>query len=309
MPEIKNTFTQGKMNKDLDERIVPNGQYRDAVNIQISTSDEAGVGAVQNILGNTKINSIPNDSVVVGGGWECVGSIADEKNDVLYSFLAHTTQPFSAILEYTRDGNINPVVIDRGIGTLNFQDGEIITGINIIVEFLLWTDGRNEPKKINIERCKAGSTEGFQTNTKLIVDNEEILEKEIQVVVSVASANQPAATNIIEFSDTSQLTVGDQLISLQTSGGGIWNFVTSPSAGPQLRYITAINGNIVTLNEIIFTGGTANWIVGSDAVFHHYTDLSEEHITVIKKNPLKPLSVKINPADLSDKKPLWSLNR
>ena len=304
MPEIKNTFTQGKMNKDLDERIVPNGQYRDAVNIQISTSDEAGVGAVQNILGNTKINSIPSDSVVVGGGWECVGSIADEKNDVLYSFLAHTTQPFSAILEYTRDGNINPVVIDRGIGTLNFQDGEIITGINIIDEFLLWTDGRNEPKKINIERCKAGSTD-FQTNTKLIVDNEEIFEKEIQVVVSVASANQPAATNIIEFSDTSQLTVGDQLISLQTSGGGIWNFVTSPSAGPQLRYITAINGNIVTLNEIIFTGGTANWIVGSDAVFHHYTDLSEEHITVIKKNPLKPLSVKINPADLSDKKPLF----
>ena len=34
MPEIKNTFTQGKMNKDLDERLVPNGQYRDGLNIQ-----------------------------------------------------------------------------------------------------------------------------------------------------------------------------------------------------------------------------------------------------------------------------------
>ena len=39
MPEIKNTFTQGKMNKDLDERIIPNGQYRDAMNIQVSTSE------------------------------------------------------------------------------------------------------------------------------------------------------------------------------------------------------------------------------------------------------------------------------
>ena len=34
MPEIKNTFTQGKMNKDLDERIIPSGEYRDALNIE-----------------------------------------------------------------------------------------------------------------------------------------------------------------------------------------------------------------------------------------------------------------------------------
>ena len=34
MPEIKNTFTQGKMNKDLDERLIPNGEYRDALNMQ-----------------------------------------------------------------------------------------------------------------------------------------------------------------------------------------------------------------------------------------------------------------------------------
>jgi len=35
MPEINHVFNQGKMNKDLDERLVPNGQYRDAMNIQI----------------------------------------------------------------------------------------------------------------------------------------------------------------------------------------------------------------------------------------------------------------------------------
>ena len=38
MPEIKNTFLQGKMNKDLDERLIPKGQYRDAMNIEVSTS-------------------------------------------------------------------------------------------------------------------------------------------------------------------------------------------------------------------------------------------------------------------------------
>ena len=55
MPEIKHQFTGGKMNKDLDERLVPNGEYRDAMNIQVSTSEGSNVGTVQNILGNSKI--------------------------------------------------------------------------------------------------------------------------------------------------------------------------------------------------------------------------------------------------------------
>ena len=43
------------MNKDLDERLVPNGEYTDAMNIQVSTSEGSDVGTVQNILGNKKI--------------------------------------------------------------------------------------------------------------------------------------------------------------------------------------------------------------------------------------------------------------
>ena len=75
MPEIKHQFTKGKMNKDLDERLVQNGEYRDAINIQVSTSDETDVGSVQNILGNKIVASISylNDECV------CIGSIADEK--------------------------------------------------------------------------------------------------------------------------------------------------------------------------------------------------------------------------------------
>ena len=55
MPEIKHQFTGGKMNKDLDERIVPNGEYRDAMNIQVSTSEGSDVGTAQNILGNEAV--------------------------------------------------------------------------------------------------------------------------------------------------------------------------------------------------------------------------------------------------------------
>jgi hypothetical protein len=70
MPEIKNTFLKSKMNKDLDARLIPNGEYRDAKNVNISRSEGSDVGAIENILGNTvitniksKINTLENSKI------------------------------------------------------------------------------------------------------------------------------------------------------------------------------------------------------------------------------------------------------
>jgi len=78
MPEIKNNFTQGKMNKDLDERLIPNGQYRDAMNVEVSTSEGSNVGVVENVKGNTSIFAQTNRT---GSNCRCVGSVANEKNN------------------------------------------------------------------------------------------------------------------------------------------------------------------------------------------------------------------------------------
>ena len=51
MAKVQNTFLKSKMNKDLDARILPNGEYRDAQNAQISKSESANVGNLENILG------------------------------------------------------------------------------------------------------------------------------------------------------------------------------------------------------------------------------------------------------------------
>ena len=85
MPEMKRTFTKGRMNKDFDERLVPNGEYRDAMNIQVSTSEGSDVGTIQNVLGNTLgcTYTNPNDNPVPPGS-TTVGSVSDEKNDSLY---------------------------------------------------------------------------------------------------------------------------------------------------------------------------------------------------------------------------------
>ena len=47
MTKITTNFIKSKMNKDLDDRLLPTGEYRDATNIAISASEGDSVGTVE----------------------------------------------------------------------------------------------------------------------------------------------------------------------------------------------------------------------------------------------------------------------
>ena len=95
MPELNHNFTQGRMNKDLDERMVPNGEYRDAMNIEISTSEGSDVGAVQTLKGNTAVTSLFGENAT------CVGSIVDESKNKLYWFISAPDKNTAASTTYS----------------------------------------------------------------------------------------------------------------------------------------------------------------------------------------------------------------
>ena len=94
MAELKRNFSGAAMNKDMDERLVPEGQYRDAQNIQVVTSDGSNVGAAQNIRGNAQRNtmyyegSTNNSNYGVPDNSWCVGSIALPEKDKIYYLVA-----------------------------------------------------------------------------------------------------------------------------------------------------------------------------------------------------------------------------
>ena len=102
MPEIKRNFSKARMNKDLDERIVPNGEYRDAMNIQISTSDAdaatgiGDVGVVQNLEGNEEVTETTTTTFGTKKS-KIIASVADEGNDKTYYFTASPV-PIDGIL-------------------------------------------------------------------------------------------------------------------------------------------------------------------------------------------------------------------
>jgi hypothetical protein len=171
MPKLAHNFVQGKMNKDLDERLVPPGQYRDALNIQVSTSEGSDVGAVENILGNTKLNK-KSSSVNWAANFgltsaQCIGAARDTQNNKLYWFV--TSASVDAILEYDEaTGFVAPILVDTGT-VLNFNTANFITGVNVFEGLLCWTDNLNEPRKILISRFKAGSANqnGTQAGTSI----------------------------------------------------------------------------------------------------------------------------------------------
>ena len=98
MAELKRNFLKAKMNKDLDERLVPNGEYRDALNIQISSSESSQVGSVQTINGNTYLQGADFKNFCPSSA-QTVGKYVDEENNAIYNFVANATDFEDVVIE------------------------------------------------------------------------------------------------------------------------------------------------------------------------------------------------------------------
>ena len=145
MPRIENTFLKSKMNKDLDSRILPNGEYRDAQNLQVSRSQGSEVGEFENVLGNEQLTYLYTGRFGSTYYGKIIGQYTDETNNVLYIYssgfsgtgmcprdLVVTATPGlaqSGVLTFSlHDANgvlVNPQVL--GVHKLNFG-GRILSG-------------------------------------------------------------------------------------------------------------------------------------------------------------------------------------
>ena len=273
------------MNKDLDERLVPNGEYRDALNIQVSTSDGSNVSSVQNILSNKLIlptfaTSFPNGNV------QCVGAIADEAGNRFFWFLhgLNSLDP-DMIVEYSAETeSARAILIDVNKNVLKFTPN-IITAINYFDGLLFWTDNYSEPKKINVENCVLG-TPDYTTHTKLhnpIIDtvlgpnapytdsSVDLQEKHITVIkrspkkaptvelVPFENLNQPGVIDSKRFSDGTVLWGPDSYpgsTSTNTNGDPDINIaIRNSSATTNYTIVpgqTIINLKSVSINNIGF---------------------------------------------------------
>ena len=154
MATFQRNFIAGKMNKSVDERLVPNGQYIDAVNVRLGSSESTEVGAVENSKGNTKLTSLSYAGQPLSSQAKCIGAYEDGANETIYWFIHDSGFTFSptGVLDLivsfnTTTNNLLYHVISVSKGglapsetVLNFNEKYLITGINLVDGLLFWTD-------------------------------------------------------------------------------------------------------------------------------------------------------------------------
>jgi len=243
MAEVKNTFLKGKMNKDVDARILPKGEYRDAQNVLIGKSDASDVGVLQTLKGNIKADDSVTDNGTVIGYFAEQETQTDGSNRIFY-FVAGDAPANNAIYFYDTSNptGTNPKVIVSG-AFLNFSANNLITGVNMIDDLLFFTDNNNQPRKINV--AKAISDPSFYND---------------EIKIAVAKYYPYLAPEVLTEHDQAFTGDGsDTTFDLTTAGG----FPTLPSAKSQIEVF--VNGQLINTSNynyssptVTFTGNTGN---------------------------------------------------
>ena len=77
MANMQRNFVLGRMNKSLDERLLPNGEYVDAMNVRLGSTEASEVGSVENAKGNTQLTALQYSGQVLSGEARCIGAYED----------------------------------------------------------------------------------------------------------------------------------------------------------------------------------------------------------------------------------------
>ena len=236
MPDMKRNFTSGKMNKDLDERLVPKGEYRDGMNIQVATSEGSDVGTIQNILGNIPGCTYEQDQVnPIPIGSTTVGSISDEKNDTLYWLIAGPT--YANLTDY--------IPLNAG-ETISFKDMIMRTSTTFSLD------------TINYNGCEPVFVDKYAFCTSYIAAPSSVLENSL---------------TLSDASLYSNITSGMNAVGYDSSGNAVWGSIT-PVTVTNVGEVTTIPVNYIsgqTLQPTTYTSqpqGSANPInPTSEAVY------------------------------------------
>jgi hypothetical protein len=249
MPEIKNNFLKGRMNQDLDSRILPQGEYREAINLLISRSEGSTVGEFENILGNTNVGTIASNKKA-----NVIGSCVDETNNRVYIFAtdfsndsADVRAPSTStclIIEFDLSNPGSPTTLVSG-HFLNFNKKFPIYGVNIIEELLFFTDNLNQPRRINITTARnaPATSQGpaYTEEAQLSVARYYPYNVIVPIERSTATYSSGAGTTTLVVTQAQpNVKVGD-ILSDNNKGPGATELFVGPTNTQGVITVTKVN--------------------------------------------------------------------
>ena len=145
----------GGMNQDDSDRVIPQNDYRFALNISNSEKENTDNGEVVNVKGVNEpvfLANLPNGINKVIGSWE------DELNGIVYYFVHNDNQLHSIFILNTIANEVDKLITNS---FLNFNVSKTINHINRIDKYLMWVDAVGSPKKLDIEKAKNGDYDNY----------------------------------------------------------------------------------------------------------------------------------------------------
>ena len=204
MANFTRNFIAGRMNKVVDQRLLPEGEYVDAMNIRMGSTENAEMGVVENTKGNLSLTTLTYNGTSLSSSARCIGAIEDSANETIYWFVHDSAFPVGAtgkldlIVSFNVFTNIltyHVISINDGANVntmLNFNPSYLITGINILNDLLFFTDDYNAPRFINTNRNYANpvsNIDQFTAESLLVIKKPPVESPDVQPIVTNGQEN------------------------------------------------------------------------------------------------------------------------
>ncbi len=266
MAESKRTFQSAKMDKDIDDRILPAGTYRDALNVSVDFSEDANVGALENLKGNELLanQDILGLSAATNPNAKVIGSITHPEEQRIYYFV--TGDKTDGIFEYDAvTGAISTVIVDSseesvtaqtvftfgnaGVSASISQSGlisvfsQLGTASSVSADKSPNTTGNAIQQSVQV-RVKVPS--GFANYNDFVVGS-------VSAAQPTVSAPSPTTSNAINVTSTTATLVGK--LNRNTSGvtavGFLWGYNTGSTALTLAELQAGTTGNNTVNTETV----------------------------------------------------------
>jgi len=254
MAEIKNSFLRSKMNKDLDDRLIPNGEYRDAQNISVGKSEDDDIGALETVLGNTEKTFTITPALP--SNIQTIGYLTDEYTQTIFIFATNYTDVDPTVnptfvplgnrcIIYSwqpKNSNTAKVIADGVF--LNFSTTNPIQA-SLIENLLFFTDNRNQPRKVNI----AIQQEGYYTDeVQLSVAkyNPYLPISLLKKTNAIVKASPAPTTTTIVVTENPKILLGMSVVSSSSTG--------APKVLPS---------DFITVSNVVTAGGNTTVTLSS----------------------------------------------
>ena len=225
MPEVSNSFQAGKMNKDADERLVGPGEYREALNIEVTTSEGSNVGTAQTVLGNVRITGCD----VIDG---TVAEGCDDDGKPSHGLERKGLSGCSCMPENSKNYTVGHIVdekVDRILRLVASPASENNgLGIDRIIEYSTSASASSKetPVFVDIYKAKASSTGSAVVNStidvQVLVDNTTNVRVGMKVSISTVAGVARSGYTLADRMTVKSVAVNS--ITMEYSGGNPHTF-------------------------------------------------------------------------------------